>query len=154
MLAYEVARHLKPDAVLLIASCRTSKCLRPWQVRCRHVWPIVPVQVWSLARLFSGPVMWALHRRSPVKRQMLVRMFKESDPRFMHWVVRAILNWQPEPLEGVPVYQIHGSRDIMISARRVQPDVLIPGGGHLINMSRADDVNSFIAHVAASCGVR
>ena len=85
---------------------------------------------------------------------MLVRMFKESDSRFMHWVLQAILNWEPEPLEGVPVFQIHGSRDIMISASRVTPDVLIPGGGHLINMSRAEKVNSFIAHAAASCGVR
>jgi pimeloyl-ACP methyl ester carboxylesterase len=151
MLACEVARHLKPDAVLLIASCRTPKNLRPWQVRLRHLLPFVPVQIWSIAKLLSGPVMWALHRRSPVKRQMLVRMFKESDSRFMHWVLQAILNWQPEPLDGVPVFQIHGSRDIMISASRVTPDVLIPGGGHLINMSRAEEVNSFIARAAASC---
>ena len=44
MLAYEIARHVKPDAVVLIASCRTRKSLRPWQVRLRHVLPFVPVQ--------------------------------------------------------------------------------------------------------------
>jgi pimeloyl-ACP methyl ester carboxylesterase len=92
-----------------------------------------------------------MHRRSPTKREVLVRMFKESDARFMHWVVRAILNWQSVPLDSIPVYHIHGSRDIMIPARRVQPDVLIPGGGHLINVSRADEVNAFIAQAAAAC---
>jgi pimeloyl-ACP methyl ester carboxylesterase len=151
MLAYETARNLKPAAVVLIASCRTPKSLRPWQVRIRRLLPVVPVQVWAAAKLLSGPVMRLIHRRSATKREMLVRMFKDSDPRFMHWIVQAILNWQPEPLEGVPVFQIHGSRDIMIPARRVEADVMIPGGGHLINMSRADEVNSFIAKAAASC---
>jgi pimeloyl-ACP methyl ester carboxylesterase len=149
MMAYELARHLKPEAVVLIASCRSRDGLRPLHVRARRLLPALPVQVWIAAKLLSGPIMRIMHRRSPEKREMLVKMFKESDARFMHWVLHAILNWEPSPLEGVPVFQIHGSRDIIIPAKRVEADVLIPGGGHLINVSRANEVNAFIAKAAS-----
>jgi pimeloyl-ACP methyl ester carboxylesterase len=145
MLAYEMARIVKPDAVVLIASCRTPESLRPLHVRARRLLPLVPVQAWSVAKLLSGPMMRVMHRRPTDKRDMLIRMFKEADSRFMHWVLQAILNWQPAPLADATVFQIHGSRDPMIPARRVKPDRLIPGGGHLINISHADEVNSFIA---------
>jgi pimeloyl-ACP methyl ester carboxylesterase len=148
MLAYEMARHLKPKAVVLIASCRTPRSLRPFHLRARRLLPLIPVQAWSVAKLLAGPVMRVMHRRSPARREILVAMFRESDSRFMHWVVQAILNWEPAPLVGVPVFQIHGARDVMIPARRVEADVLLSGGGHLINISHADEVNSFIAKAA------
>jgi hypothetical protein len=35
----------------------------------------------------------------------------------------------------------------MIPARRVKPDVLIPDGGHIINVTRAEEVNDFLRRV-------
>ena len=71
-------------------------------------------------------------------------MFKEMDSRFMHWVLRALLGWRPTPLEGIPVHQIHGRRDLLIPARRVAADEYIPGGGHLIYVTPAGEVNTFL----------
>ena len=56
MLAYEMARHLKPHAVVLIASCRTRQGLRPVHRAGRWLLPLVPVQAWSIAKLLAGPV--------------------------------------------------------------------------------------------------
>jgi pimeloyl-ACP methyl ester carboxylesterase len=149
MLACETARHLNPDAVVLIASCRTPQGLRPSHLAARRLLPVLPASSWSVAKLLSGPIMRVMHRRSVERRELLVRMFKESDSRFMHWVVQAILNWEPTPLEGIPAFHIHGGRDRMIPARRIHADVMIPDGGHLINVTRAEQVNAFIAEVAA-----
>jgi hypothetical protein len=149
MLAYEMARYLKPAAVVLIASCRRRESLRPSHVKARGLLRWTPVQAWWVAKLVSDPVMRIMHRRSAAKRKMLVTMFKESDSRFMHWVLQAILDWESTPLAGVPVFQIHGGRDIIIPARRVKADLMIPGGGHMINVSRAEEVNAFIVRVAA-----
>ena len=102
MLAYEMARHLKPDAVVLIASCRTRKSLRPIYAPGRWLLPLVPVQAWGVAKLLSGPVLRVKHRRSVAKRELLIAMFKDADSRFMHWILQAILRWQPTPLEGSP----------------------------------------------------
>ena len=50
------------------------------------------------------------------QRDLAVTMFKEMDSRFMHWVLQAILSWEPTPLEGIRVCQIHGARDLLIPA--------------------------------------
>jgi pimeloyl-ACP methyl ester carboxylesterase len=81
----------------------------------------------------------------------MATMFKEMDSRFMHWVLEAILNWKPKPLEGIRVFQIHGDRDPLISVRRVPADKIIHGGGHMINISHAEEVNAFIRTAAESC---
>lgn len=148
MLAYEMARHLKPDAVVLIASCRTRRSLRPIYGVGRLLLPVLPVATWQIAKLLAGPVMRLRFDAPAARRDMAVAMFRESDSRFMHWVLQAILNWEPSPLVGVRVLQIHGRRDRLIPAQRVEADEIIPDGGHLINLTHADRVNAFLRRAA------
>jgi pimeloyl-ACP methyl ester carboxylesterase len=148
MLALEMARHLKPDAVVLIASCRSPRGLRPIYRAGRRLLPLVPVQAWGVAKLLSGPVVRLRIHVPPARRKLAVAMFKQSDSRFMHWTLHAILNWQPTPLTGIPVFHIHGGRDPLIPARRVTADEIIPDGGHLINVTHGDEVNRFIRSAA------
>jgi pimeloyl-ACP methyl ester carboxylesterase len=144
MLACEMARHLKPDAVVLIASCRTRQGLRPIYGVGRWLLPLIPVQAWSVAKLLSGPVV-RLRLGVPSKqKEVAIAMFRESNSRFMHWALQAILGWEPTPLEGIRVFHIHGGRDPLIPVRCVNADVIIPEGGHMINVSHAREVNAFI----------
>ena len=149
MVAYEMARHLKPDAVVLIASCRTRDGLRPMYRAASCLLPVVPVYAWSVAKLLAPAAVGVASRFRAVDRAMAVAMFKEMDSRFMHWTLWTLLHWGPTPLEGVPVFQIHGHRDLLIPARRVEADEYIPDGGHLINVTHAEEVNSFISRAAA-----
>lgn len=143
MLAYEMAGILKPDAVVLIASCRSNKSLRPIFTPVRWLPSVVPPQAWNVAKLLAGPVMRWKHGNA-AKRELLVNMFGDSDSCFMHWTLNAIFHWNPPPIEGIPVYQIHGRRDPLIPASRVQADLIIPSGSHLINITHANEVNAFI----------
>jgi pimeloyl-ACP methyl ester carboxylesterase len=77
-------------------------------------------------------------------------MFQEADPEFVRWAIGAILRWQPTPPADMPVFHIHGRRDRMIRAAKVTPDVMVPDGGHLINLSHPGQVNDFIHKVLAS----
>jgi pimeloyl-ACP methyl ester carboxylesterase len=147
MLAYEMARYLRPNAVVLIASCRRRESLRPIYAPGRWLLPLIPAQAWKVAKLLAGPVLRIKHRKSVAKRELLITMFRDADSRFMHWILQAILRWQPTPLTGIPVFQIHGRRDPMIPARRVEADVVIPNGSHLINVTHANEVNAFIRGV-------
>ena len=144
MMAYEMARYLHPEAVVLIASCRTRNGLRRVYRVGRWLLPWIPVQAWEVAKLLAGPTMRMASRRPAPQRHLLVTMFREMDSRFMHWVLQAILRWKPAPLEGVRVLQIHGGRDLLLPARRVQADEFIPDGGHMINVTHAREVNAFL----------
>jgi len=146
MMAYELARYLKPDAVVLIATCRTRRGLRPWYRASRWLLPLLPVQGWEIAKMLAG-VFVSLRISVPkAQKNMAVQMFREVDSSFMHWTLQAVLNWQPTPLEGIRLLHIHGARDRVLPLRGVQPDEIIPDGGHLINMTHAEQVNRFICH--------
>ncbi|MCE5268918.1 MAG: alpha/beta hydrolase [Planctomycetaceae bacterium] len=150
MLAYEMAHHLKPSAVILIASCRSRQGLR-WAYRAgRRLWPMVPVWTWNAAKRFSLPSVRLSRRLDAQQRTLLTGMFREIDNRFLHWTVHAILGWKPEPLDGTPIFQIHGRRDLVLPARRSDADEWIPDGRHLINVTHAPQVNAFIAKVISN----
>jgi len=149
MIAYEIARHVKPQAVILIASCRTRQGVNGFLRAAGHLWPVVPAGAFRVAKFISLPVLRTFGSLTPTQRKLCAKMFSEMDSRFMHWAVSAILHWNPTPLEQTPVFQIHGARDQIIPAKCVSPDEIIPDGGHLVNLTHADMVNSFIRDVIA-----
>jgi pimeloyl-ACP methyl ester carboxylesterase len=144
MLALEMARHLRPAMVLLIASCRGPESLRPILRLGRWLLPPATYRAWIAAQWLAGPVMRLRLQTPRPHREALLEMFKQSDPRFMHWTVRAILGWRPTPLEDIPIRHIHGRRDPLIPIGRVQADEIIPRGRHVINLTHAEEVNAFI----------
>lgn len=148
MIACEMARHVQPDAVVLIASCRSAASLRGVFHSCSSLVPWLPVGTWSVAKCLAPVVVRAIRRYDPPQRRCLVAMFREMDSAFMHWTLSAILHWQAHPLTDMRVFQIHGGRDRLIPARRVEADALLADGGHLINLTHADAVNAFIARTA------
>jgi pimeloyl-ACP methyl ester carboxylesterase len=149
MLAYEIARHIKPQAVVLIASCRTRRGIRGFFRAAGQLWPIVPSGAFKVAKFISIPALRMFGDLMPEHRRLCARMFSEMDSRFMHWAISAILNWNPPPLVQTPVYQIHGAHDRIIPLKCVDPDEILPHGGHLINLTHADAVNAYIQGVVA-----
>jgi len=133
MLAYEMARHLKPDAVVLIASA-AREGLRP--VYSLGRW-LLPVQAWSVAKLLSGPV--AANQASQVgceTRNVDSRCSRSRIPVSLHWDRSSDSPMGARAVgPAFPSSTSTGSRDPVIPARRVEPDVMVPNGGHLINMT-------------------
>jgi pimeloyl-ACP methyl ester carboxylesterase len=148
MVAYEMARRLKPDLLVLIATCRTRRGLRGMFRVGRVVLSVLPVGAWSVAQLLAGPVVRSGFGLPADKRQMAISMFREADARFMQWALDAILRWNPTPTTETRTLQIHGGRDLLIPAARVDADHVIPDGGHLINMTHADEVNQLLRAAA------
>jgi pimeloyl-ACP methyl ester carboxylesterase len=148
MIAYEMARHVRPAAVIQIASCRLRRSLRPFYRFGRYVIPSLPMSTWSLAKLLASPAVGIASHFGARDRTLAVTMFREMDSAFMNWVLTAILDWNPTQYEGTPIFQIHGRRDLLLPVGRVNADVYIPDGGHMINVTHAQQVNAFISETA------
>jgi pimeloyl-ACP methyl ester carboxylesterase len=148
MVAYEMARHLRPQAVVLIGSCRSPRELRPWLRRLRPLVPWAPAQVFALAQWIAPLGVRTFSRCTPEQQQLCAAMFREMDCGFMKWVCRAILGWAPSGPPPVPVWQIHGQQDRVMPWRLAAADELIADGGHLINLTHAQQVNAFIMKAA------
>jgi pimeloyl-ACP methyl ester carboxylesterase len=150
MVAYEMAGHLRPAAVVLIGSCRSPRALRPMLRRLRPLAPGIPVQVLALAQWMSPVGARMFSSLPPEQRALCVAMFKEMDCGFMKWVCRAILGWRPDEPPPVAVFQIHGQKDRVMPVRLAEADEVIPEGGHLINLTHAQQVNAFLRKAVES----
>ncbi len=145
MVAFEMAKVLEPECVFLIASS-TSTAYVPWQHRF-NAWllrwlPFNPLRRKSKLMRCSVPRLGA---RTPEQEKLAADMLRDADPAFMRWAVLAIVGWRPVGEPTCPVYCIHGSDDRLIPLRAVRAGRVVEGGGHLINLTHADEVNAFLA---------
>jgi pimeloyl-ACP methyl ester carboxylesterase len=144
MIAQEMARHLKPRAVFMVATCasgaelplrargleRVSRWMNDWMVRrltCLR----------SFMHLGAGDV-------AEEHLSLLIDMYRRTPVSFLRWLSRSVVEWRPSGRAGVPTHHIHGAKDRVIPLRGVKPDLVIADGGHMINFSHAAQVNQFI----------
>lgn len=144
MLAQEMAKHLEARACFLISTIRSARQLPR---RVRTLKPLRPVLsgvfFWSLRRLAQA--MLLVRRGSmPDFERSCLEQYISTDPRFLRWAGRAVLRWLPDSGPNVPVRHIHGDRDHLLPHRLTQPDVLVPGAGHLMVMTHPEAVNDFL----------
>jgi pimeloyl-ACP methyl ester carboxylesterase len=146
MIALEAARHLRPRAVFLIASCRSWRSVPAVYLPVARAVRFVPAGAMDvLARLsplaspFFGPL-------SPAHRRKLVAVLRNTPPAFLKWACPALAEWSAPRDLGVPVYHIHGSCDRILPRRLADPppDRVVPGAGHLLNLTHAKQVNAFL----------
>lgn len=144
IIALEMARYLNPLAVILVGSVRGPAEL-PRRMRVLRLLgnavpllPVSPLQ-WSAAAGTS-----AAARRILPHHAGLARQFCDADAAVFRWSVRQILSWKTTPVVTCPVYQIHGERDRVLPVRYTNPDVVVRGGGHVISLTHASQVNAFL----------
>ncbi|MDE3059893.1 MAG: alpha/beta hydrolase [Pseudomonadota bacterium] len=148
MLAQQMALRLRPAAVLLIASCSDSKAIAFLPRMAGKLMRLLPpfATRWQLDILSLVVMMTRYPHKS-----LYARMLKDMPPPLVRWQSGAATQWslaQPLPM---PVFHIHGGRDKIIPAGKVQASAIIPDGGHLINVTHADRVNDFIMECLRQC---
>src|SRR5204862_359360 len=99
--------------------------------------PLLPARPPRMAARWFGAT-------SPAHVQLFADMLAATPRPFIRWASRAIFSWPGVAELPMPVLHIHGDRDRLIPLRRVKPDRVIRGAGHLLNLTHPDAVNDFI----------
>jgi len=145
MIAVEMARHLDCRGCFLIASVRSPHEL-PWRARVmKPAALLLPPGSGGVPPLAARAALFLGGRfLSPVSRNLLQQL-ADADARFLRWASMALLRWKPHN-DGltVPIRQIHGDRDRVLPHTLTTPDRLVPGGGHVLPMTHAKEVNEFL----------
>ncbi len=143
IIALEIARFLNPRAVLLIGSVREPahlpqhvRALRP--LRRMTDWLPLTMLQWS-----AGPLGTRSGRRLSPHLGGLARQFGAADRAVLRWSMRQMLTWSEPPVVTCPVFRIHGDCDRVLPLRG-KPEVIVPGGGHVISLTHPEQVNGFI----------
>jgi pimeloyl-ACP methyl ester carboxylesterase len=145
MIALEMARHLSPQRVFLLGSCRTPKSIIPL---IRHLQPLAGM---APRRMFDPPtfVLTAVARWFGAKSEAHVELFGDmlvhTPHDFIQWAMRAIVTWGGIENLSMPIHHIHGDEDHIIPIGNVQPERVVQGAGHLLTLTHAQAVNDFIS---------
>jgi pimeloyl-ACP methyl ester carboxylesterase len=144
MVAYEIAQHVDPVAVVLVASCRDSRALALDLRTAALLSVLLPDFLMRSSQLVAPLLAHRFGAQLPWQSELLITMLRNADPRFVKWASRAVLQWHPRRAPRAPVYQIHGIDDHVIPASEVDTNLEIPGAGHLVNLTHPEAVNQFL----------
>jgi len=104
-----------------------------------------PARAFAIGAGLSKLYMRKFGRFTREQEAFFAEMLADTQPAFVRWGIAAITAW-PGPGElSMPVYHIHGDADELIPIGGVQPDEVVPGGGHLLNVTHAAEVSAFLA---------
>jgi len=145
MVALEMAVQLRPQAVFLVASCRTGRAIAPHLRYFGRFASILPERTFAAAAALSPLFLSKFGRLTAAQEALFKEMLADVEPDFVRWGIDAITSWEGNPALDMPVYQIHGGDDQLIPAKSVPADRVVPGGGHLLNVTHREEVNTFIA---------
>ncbi|MGA2499223.1 MAG: alpha/beta hydrolase [Tepidisphaeraceae bacterium] len=143
-LAIEISRHLRASSCILVGSVRSPDELPPHLRsfrRRRHI----PASLFQLGGALAGLALnWSGAILGRTSREILAQ-FHDADAGFVQWACGAVLTWHEDlHAPAVPVHHIHGARDYILPPQYTRPDVIIPGAGHVLSLSHAEQVNRFL----------
>jgi pimeloyl-ACP methyl ester carboxylesterase len=146
MVALETARLLNARGVFLIGGCTSGRQISPAFRAVLAAGATMPARLIRPTLLLAPISLLTFERLSRQDRRLMTRVLREHSPAQTRWSCRAILDWEccAMPPE-VPVHAIHGQEDEIIPLRNVRVDQVLPGGRHLINLQKWEEVNRFIA---------
>ncbi len=141
MLAAEMANHDKNVTSIIIASNKSAAEF-PFYLRAGKYFPLYKL-ISPKSIKHATLVNWAFGIREEKTKKLVSEILADTDPGFMKWAIKAILNW-PEHKSTGNIRHIHGTADKVLPARFVKADELIRGGTHLITLNHPKEVSSFL----------
>src|SRR5688572_18482585 len=93
MIALELARHIQPDAVILIGSCRSPSALPSSYRFLQACSELIPDTLFGGSFGASPLIASRFGVRTREHRQLFSAMLRQSSPAFVRWAVRAIYGW-------------------------------------------------------------
>ncbi len=144
--ALEMVRHLDALGCFLIGSARSPAGFPPAFRALRNMARVAGAIPFELANLLSQAALLSsgglLNRHSAA----LLSQLADSDAAFLRWACRAVLEWDGPAAAGhVPLFQLHGARDLVLPAARAAGAELVPGAGHALSLSHPQAVTAFLA---------
>lgn len=161
--AIEMGRHLHglgvpPAGVFVISGCRSREAVTELFRVQQAVGRFVPNGVASMT--IAGPIATlfvSLDRLKGEAAELVRDMARDVDVPTLKRFADAAAKWGLTAAEArglpFPVHQIHGERDRIIPLRKGDPDRVLEGGGHLVNLTRAEEVNGYLAETMAAVTV-
>lgn len=145
MLSVEIAKQIPLEKIIMFSSVKTVQEM-PFYMKMAatirlNKW--VPLKPHSFLEPIEN---YNLGATTKDEKKLLREYRKNIDPRYTSWAIDHILNWKNE-WRPENLVHLHGSNDHIFPLKYVKPDYIIQGGGHLMLMNNADQVNDILRKI-------
>jgi pimeloyl-ACP methyl ester carboxylesterase len=141
IMASEISTIHNPKATIIIGSVPVAAQLPGYYrwVRKLNFQKIVPGRFYKTAAIIknflaSGP---------SADKKMIIKMIRDSDPRFIRWGIDAVLTWTNQIMPKNLIH-IHGTRDEVFPFAYTSPTHVIRKGTHVLVLTHAEEINLII----------
>ena len=143
MMAIEIAKLMPVEKVILISSIRNRYELPFFmkltsRLRLNKIIPMRPFKILEPIENYNLGV-------ETKEEKKLVKEYRQNiDRRYTDFAINEIVNWKNEWSPENTIH-IHGTNDHIFTIKYIKnPDYIIRGGGHLLTMNNADEVNEIL----------
>jgi len=89
-------------------------------------------------------IYWLFGVHTRAERALLRAILADTDEKFFSWAVDQIVKWNNESVPSNTI-SIHGSKDRLIPVYNA--DYIVDGGGHLMVLNKADEINTILSKI-------
>lgn len=150
IVSMELTRQFNPEKIILISS-----------VKSRDEMPVFikTMKYLNLHKLISGNgfkrfntiMAKRLDNRGDKEiAQLIMDMTGDVAPEFIEWAVDAVIRWNPPKTYRKDIVHIHGTSDQLFPFTKINNAIAVKEGSHVMNMSKADEVNRILLQVLNS----
>jgi len=143
MMAIEIAKLIPVEKVILISSIRDRyelplfMKLTAWL----HLNQIIPMRPYKILEPIEN---YNLGVETEEEKKLVKEYRQNIDRRYTDFAINEIVNWKNEWSPDKTIH-IHGTNDHIFPIKYIKnPDYVIRGGGHLLLMNNADEVNEIL----------
>ena len=147
MLAAEIVNKYPAGKMIILSSVACSHHL-PFYYRVAgkiYMHKLIPISLMK-----SASLMKRLFTAETAEQKAYLRMaIREVDTSFIRWALDAIVKWKGKVTDTEYVH-IHGTKDAILPMRYTKPTHIIKGGGHLMILTRNEEINDIITQFVNS----
>lgn len=140
IIAIEMAKHIETDKLILISSVKTKADI-PYRHRLAGNLQLNKLIPAPLYRKANFVVYWLFGVKKKEEKELLKAIMDDADDDFVDWATNSIVTWDNE--QQLPnIITIHGTSDRIFPFR--EADYKVNDGGHLMVVSKADEVSRIL----------
>lgn len=147
MLVQELSMRINPRKTILISTI-SGKHEQPFRMKISkmlNLYNLIPSTYFNRPSAIAFRLFGA---KSQGERELLSEILQDSDTKYIRWALNAIAKWNNT--ETIKAFRIHGSDDQLFPLRSVKPDYVVKGGGHLMVISHAKEIEQQLLNVIES----
>jgi pimeloyl-ACP methyl ester carboxylesterase len=142
MIAIEIAKQMNVAKIILISSVKKRAEL-PASLRLlarTKLNQLINLRPYSFLERWEN---YNLGLKTEDQKELVREYRKNIDLHYTNWGINQIINWQNAEVPK-NIFHLHGSKDHIFPIKNINDVQVIEGGGHMMVMNRADEINKIL----------